>query len=124
MILQNADPKVGISLFAQGVAMPLSSLNDYAFSVYKVCAGVKELVATYKKNNTGNYIITPDTMVTNRGTIVINRDLTVSQDAGDMYLEVFVQTTAGTDFINLKQNMGVNGIYLFPLISAANKKPF
>lgn len=114
------DKKIGVSLKANGVALPLPSLNDYHFYIYKMCGSKKQTVATYKKNNTGMFAITPAVTPTNKGYIVFNRKQSGVEEGESIYLEVMVQFTAGSEFISLKQNKGKTGIFLATIEETAN----
>lgn len=114
------DKKIGVSLKASGVALPLSSLNDYHFYIYKICGNKKQVVATYKKSNTGMFAITPDGTETNKGYVVFNRKQSGVEEGETIYLEVMVQFTAGSEFISLKQNKGKTGVFLATIEETAN----
>ena len=75
-MIQNADISVVLTLQdSASTAIDPTTISDYEFYVYRLYAGEKVLLATYKKSNTGLYGVAYDAIL-DTYTIIINRELT------------------------------------------------
>ena len=124
IVAQNDDVRVGFELFGEDINSPYdnpldaSSLYDYNVYVYRDLK-CKELLAIYKKSNSGMFSIQVDGTQSNLIWIVINRE-NLRYVTGKILAEVKIQATASSSFINNKANAGVTDIDLFTLLKSAS----
>lgn len=124
IVVQNDDVRVGFELFGEDINSPYdnpldaSSLYDYNVYVYRDLK-CKELLAIYKKSNSGMFSIQVDGTQSNLIWIVINRE-NLRYVTGKILAEVKIQATASSSFINNKANAGVTDIDLFTLLKSAS----
>ena len=98
----------------------ISTLNDYQFYLYYLLLGVKTVIATFKKSNTGIYKVTVNNGPLGIVDIVLNRELTTALAPCTIYLESRIQIKANTEFISSLQNLGNVGTLVGDLSSSAN----
>jgi len=124
IVVQNDDVRVGFELFGEDINAPYdnpldaSSLYDYNVYVYRDLK-CKELLAIYKKANSGMFSIQVDGTQSNLIWIVISREI-LRYVTGKILAEVKIQATASSPFINNKANAGVTDIDLFTLLKSAS----
>jgi hypothetical protein len=131
MITENDDIKIGILLFdveydssgavLSKTAIPVSSVFDYEVYLYSDCGGTINLIATYKKSNTGMFAIGVPGSPNNKITIVVNRELTSSTKPAEFFVETKLQFSAGSEYINSKANRS-DQKYILKVNKSANKK--
>lgn len=105
-----------------GISIPLSSLDDYTISIYRVCGGIKELLFLFRKGAIGISAIDIDTTDDSIAIIVLNRNLTAQINPNELFVEVELQVSQSGNYINGKANAKETGISLFKLCQAANKR--
>lgn len=120
-MVQNNDIQLRVTITDEdGVAFTISTLNALEFYVYRLENNAKVLIATYKKSNTGIYGITTITDGSGIVEIILNREKTRSLPNQKLYLETRVRITAGSEFINSLQNLGINGTEIDTNQTSAN----
>ena len=108
IVVQNDDVRVGFELFGEDINAPYdnpldaSSLYDYNVYVYRDLK-CKELLAIYKKANSGMFSIEVDGTQSNLIWIVISREI-LRYVTGKILAEVKIQAAASSPFINNKAN--------------------
>ena len=123
MQVQGGDYEIGIPFKDKnGVRIPLPLLDDYVISVYRLCAGKKDLLFLYRKGATGLSAIEVDSLDDSIAIIVINRGLTGEINPSELFFEVELQVAQSGNYINGKANAKETGISLFKLCEAANKR--
>ena len=120
-MVQNNDIKVRATLTDGTNPYTITALSDYELYVYYYLAGIKKLVSTYKKGNTGVYGITVFDDVNGKVDFIVNRQQTRKlPDGTKLYLETRVRITGGSEFISSLQNLGANEVLITTLSSSAN----
>lgn len=123
IVVENDDIRVGFELFGEDINSPYdnpldaSLLNDY--HIYIFSEKCSELIAIYKKDNTGIYSIEIDGSQSNLIWVVVNRE-DIKHIQGKVYGEVKTKATAGSPFINNTANAGVTNIELFTVLKSAS----
>jgi hypothetical protein len=105
-----------------GVDISWTDLSDYAISIYRVCAGKKELLFLFRKGASGQSAIIIDSSDDTKATVVLNRRFTAAINPNELFAEVQVQVPQTGNFIGGMANAIETGISLFKLDLSANKK--
>jgi hypothetical protein len=123
MSAQGGDYEIGFTIKDKnGVAISWPDLDDFVISIYRVCAGKKNLEFIFRKGGTGMSSIEIDSLDDTIALVVLNRALTAEINPNELFAEIEIQVTQSGNYINGKANAKETGISLFKLCEAANKR--
>lgn len=118
-ILQGTDCTMAtFQIKVSGVAIAISTINDYRISVYKKVNNTKTNLFTYQKTPVGTdkpIILVDSTTIG----FVVDRVQTVSL-LGKIYAELEVQLTADSAYISSFKNSGNDGYEIANIVQSAN----